>query len=256
MARLTTKEIAMKPLVLVIAVASALLCSRAFAQVGTVTAAPSIGATSPLGMSSGMTVGPTGIPMGSTEIVSPGVSPASTSVTGSISMPGLGTTCATSGTAPAGMFGSTSSFDGGGMAAGSAAPATAATSEMPISSAASASSGMSATSGIETAGMSGMCGSGSGSIASSSTPASTTPITPGGAARTGIPLGSTEIGNLGVSSAAAVPTLGVSPIVGSVGSSTVVPTMPSVTSMPTASPAPAGSTQCSTPGPVRLSGNC
>ena len=48
-----------------------------------------------------------------------------------------------------------------------------------------------------------MCGAGSGNLAASSTP--TAPTTPGGVPRTGIPMGSTEIGNLGVSSAAAVP---------------------------------------------------
>ena len=50
---------------------------------------------------------------------------------------------------------------------------------------------------------------------------------PGGAARVGIPLGSTEIGNLGVSSFAAVPTPSVSPIIGS--QSLVAPAMPVVT---------------------------
>jgi hypothetical protein len=88
---------------------------------------------------------------------------------------------------------------------------------------------------LDTSGMSGMCGSGSTSIASSSMPTSTAPIVPGGAARSGIPLGSYEIGNLGVSSVPAVPTISVLPITGSVGSSTppvavTTPTVPSTTS--------------------------
>src|SRR5882672_7348862 len=104
---------------------------------------------------------------------------------------------------------------------GTAAPATAATSGMSTSSGISATSGMSTTSGmLQTSGMSGMCGSGSSSLAASSTPTSTSPTTPGGGARTGIPFGSTEIGNLGVSSAAAVPMISVLPTVGTVGSST------------------------------------
>src|SRR3984885_4570515 len=174
--------------------------SAAIAQVsGMATPTPSIGATSPLGIGTGSTVSPTGIPLGSTELASPGISPAPAFSTGTTAMPSNGTACSTVGTAPSGMFGSTATFDGGGMTTGSATPATAGTMaapEMSSSSATSTSSGISATSGMmETSGLSGMCGSGSGSMASSSTPPS--PTTPGGAVRAGIPLGSTEIGNLG-----------------------------------------------------------
>src|SRR5216683_2733772 len=182
------------------------------------------------------------------------VSPAPTDATGTIAMPSSGTTCSTLGTAPSSMFGSTASFDGGGMAAGAAAPATAATSGtmatsgMSTSSGISATSGMSTTSGmLQTSGMSGMCGSGSSSIASSSTPTSTSPTTPGGGARTGIPLGSFEIGNLGVSSAAAVPTISVLP---TVGMAPLVPTMPTV-----ASPLTVSSPTTSTVGSTRPGSN-
>src|SRR5712672_642860 len=217
---------------LIAAVLPALIvCNAATAQVsGMASPTPTMGATSPLGIGTGSAVSQTGIPLGSTEIASPGVSPAPT-VTGTIAMPSSGTTCSTLGTSPSSMFGSTASFDGGGMAAGSAAPATAATSGMSTSSGMSATSGMSTTSGmLQTSGMSGMCGSGSSSIISSSTPTSTSPTTPGGGARTGIPMGSTEIGNLGVSSAAAVPTLSVAPSVSLVAPTAVVPVMPMVTS--------------------------
>src|SRR5882724_571063 len=185
------------------------VCNAATAQVsGMASPTPTMGTTSPLGTGTGSAVSQTGIPLGSTEMASPGISPAPSGVTGTISMPTSGTTCSTLGTSPTGMFGSTSSFDGGGMAIGTAAPATAGTSGM------SSSSGMSTNSGtLETSGLSGMCGSGSSSIASSSTPTSTSPTAPGGTARTGIPMGSTEISNLGVSSVAAVPTIGVSPTV-------------------------------------------
>jgi hypothetical protein len=196
------------------------VCNAAKAQVGMVSPTPSIGATSPLGITTGSTVSPTGIPLGSTEIASPGVSPAPL-VTGTVSMPGSGTSCSTLGTSPSGMYGSTATYDGGGMATGTTAPATAATSGMSTSSGMSATSGMSTTSGmLETSGMSGMCGSGSSSVAASSTPMSTSPTAPGGAARTGIPLGSTEIGNLGVSSAAALPMINVLPTTSAVGTST------------------------------------
>src|SRR6266478_4478801 len=192
------------------------VCNTATAQVsGMAAPTPTMGATSPLGLGTGSSVSPTGIPMGATEIASPGVSPMPTGVTGTIAMPSSGTTCSTSGTSPLGMFGSTASFDGGGTAVGAAMPATAATSGATAMSGTSTSSGISATSG--------MCGSGSSSIASSSTP--TSPTTPGGGARTGIPMGSTEIGNLGVSSAAAVPTISISPTVGFVGPTPVAPTM-------------------------------
>ena len=217
---------------LVAAVIPALFASNAaIAQVsGMASPTPTIGATSPLGFGTGSTVSPTGIPLGSTELASPGISPAPTFSTGTIAMPGSGTTCSTTGTAPSGMYGSTATYDGGGMAMGTATPATAATSGTM------ATSGMSTTSGmLQTSGLSGMCGAGSSSIASSSTPTSTSPTTPGGAARTGIPLGSFEIGNLGVSSAAAVPTMGLSPTVGTVGLTPLVPTMPAITSPSAAS---------------------
>src|SRR6202158_5202717 len=90
---------------------------------------PTMGATSPLGIGTGSAVSPTGIPLGSTELASPGISPAPTySTTGTIAMPSNGTTCSTLGTAPSGMYGSTAAYDGGGMTMGTATPATAATS--------------------------------------------------------------------------------------------------------------------------------
>src|SRR3981081_3273351 len=118
---------------------ASVVCNAATAQVsGMASPMPTIGATSPLGMGTGSTVSQTGIPLGSTEIASPGVSPAPTGVTGTISMPTSGTTCSTLGSSPSGMFGSTASFDGGGMGVGTTAPATGA---MP---------GMSSPSGLAT----------------------------------------------------------------------------------------------------------
>jgi hypothetical protein len=203
----------------------------AFAQIGTLPATPSLGATSPLGIGVSTSISGAGIPLGATEIASPGVSPAPTTGGITSSSSSGGTTCSTLGTSPTGMFGSSSSYDGGGMAVGSVTPATGAMSDPTGTSTTSATSGMSTTSGMmETSGLSGMCGSGSSSIASSSTP--TSPVAPGGAARVGIPLGSTEISNLGVSSAAAVPTIGVSPATSSVVTSTLraMPTLSTPTS--------------------------
>jgi hypothetical protein len=250
-----------------------LLCAGpAFAQVedplDPLTAVPSLGITSPLGIGSNGSVGTTGIPLGSTEVTSLGVSPAPTGgVTGTIAMPtsgaitSSGTTCSTVGTSSSGMYGSTATYDGGGTASGSAAPATAANSGTTANSGTSTSSATSVTlempisSGtLDTSGTSGMCGSGSSSIASSSMPTSsmptsTSPTVPGGGARTGIPLGSFEIGNLGVSSTPPVPVPGVLPIVGTVGPSAVVPTMPTVsptTSLATTASNPACATTSAT----------
>jgi hypothetical protein len=211
-------------LLLIAAVLPALVAcdTAAIAQIsGMATPTPAIAATSPLGLGAS-SVPQTGIPLGATEIASPGVSPPPAGVSSTTSMPGSGTTCSTLGTSPSGMYGSASTYDGGGMAVGSAAPATAVTPGM--STLYGTMSEMPATSGmVQTSGPSGMCGAGASSVVSSSTPTSTSPTTLGGMARTGIPLGSIEINNLGVSSAAMVPMVSVSPMV---SPSPVVPVMP------------------------------
>src|SRR3979490_1844952 len=122
---------------LLVATASCLLCAGpAFAQVedplDPLTAVPSLGATSPLGMGANGSVGTTGIPLGSTEVTSLGVSPAPTGgVTGTITIPTTGAITSrgwsTGGMSPSGMYGPSASHDGGGTAPGTAAPATAPT---------------------------------------------------------------------------------------------------------------------------------
>jgi hypothetical protein len=248
--------------------AAQFFCNAALAQAdtafdGSVTPTPMTGATSPLGITSGSGASPAGIPLGSTEITSSGLSPVPTGVTGTIttgtitmSNPANVTACSTVGTSPSEMYGSTASFDGGGLAVGAAAPATAAysgtttpgtttsgtatplttsvTSETPLSS--GAVPGM-----PDTSGMSGACGSGYGSPAASSAPTSTSPTVPGGAARTGIPLGSFEIGNLGVGSTPAVPLPSVLPL-----ASTMAPVSPAPT-LPTLAPATSSTTASSNP---------
>jgi hypothetical protein len=78
--------------ILIAAMQAALFgCIPAFAQVGGMgSPTPGIGATSPLGMAPGSPVPPAGIPMGATELASPGLSPAPA---GTIGVPGNGTTC-------------------------------------------------------------------------------------------------------------------------------------------------------------------
>lgn len=198
---------------LMITTASALLCGSAFAQQAAVMPTPSLSATSPLGMVPSAPVGGTGIPFGATEIASPGVSPAPLPSTGMIGS----TVCSTTGTAPSTMFGSAATFDGGGVALGTVTPQS--TMAMP-------SSDIPPTSAlIDTSGTQSMCGAGSGNLAASSTPMS--PTAPGGVPRTGIPMGSTEIGNLGVSSAVAVPIITVTPTISAIAPT--IPTVPSVT---------------------------
>jgi hypothetical protein len=220
--------------------ASSLLCQNAaFAQVGTVT--PSLGVTSSFGMVPGESVGPNGLPLGA----SPGVSTVPNGATGTITVPNAssGAACSTVATSPEGTFGSPTTYDGGGMAGGTTTSATAATPGSPstpsgmsssglsTSSAISATSGISTTSGmLATSGLTGMCGSGAGSIAASSSPTTTTSSSSASSsgARAGIPLGSYEIGNLGVSTVPAIPTTNVSPFASTAGSNSPAPTMPAV----------------------------
>src|ERR1700739_4225900 len=190
------------------------VCNAAMAQVvAPVAPTPTISPTSPLGIGIGSASSPTGIPLGSTEVASSGVSPAPTGLAGTISIPtaSSATACPTVATPPADMYGSSAMYDGGGTAPGTSTPASAvdpgtlaipgmatpSTAGTLTSPALSTASGMLNTSG--------MCGSGSSSIAASSSTTSPRPTTPGGAARTGIPFGSTEISNLRVGSTPAVP---------------------------------------------------
>jgi hypothetical protein len=225
----------MRPLLIVAAACSLLCCSPALAQVGT--AMPSLGITSSLGTDPSSPVGPNGLPPPGAL---PGVSPVPNGVTGTITVPNIssGMACSTVGISPSGLYGASATYDGGGMATGT----TGATSGTMASSGISTSSAISATSGVstpsamlDTSGLSGMCGSGSSSIASSSTPTSTSSSTPVGGARAGIPLGSMEINNLGVSSAPAVPTTNLSPYVGTVAPISSAPRIPTVAPPPTAS---------------------
>src|SRR5207302_4291405 len=203
--------------------------SPAFAQVGTLM--PPLGATPSLGTVPGAPVGPNGLQVGA----SPTVSPVPNGVTGTVTIPSTSSgagACSTVATSPLGTFGSPATYDGGGMgmANGTSTPATGGmsggtpSSGISTSTAVSATSGLSTSSGmLETSGLTGMCGSGSSSIAASSTPTTTTPTTTSNPARTGISLGSTEVGNLGVSAAPAVPTPTVSPTICAAASAPAMP---------------------------------
>jgi hypothetical protein len=203
---LKTMEIAMRRALIAATLAALFGCSPAFAQVGGM-GTPGIAATSPLGMVPGASVPLTGIPLGATELASPGLSPLTD---GTIGLAGAGTTCSATGSASGGMY-SSSTYDGGGMGMGTSLPGSAA-----------------------------ICGTGSSSGASltAAMPATSS----SGVVRPGIPLGSVEIGNAGVSPLVVVPTPSASPSTmgtlspspSTIGTSTMpsmmgAPTMPSVT---------------------------
>jgi hypothetical protein len=99
-----------------LAVLSAVLldCGSASAQIGgtSISPGPPLGMTSPLGLGPASPVAPTRIPMGATELASPGVSPFMSATSPMTPATSVGATCgassAASGTA-------TAVFDGGGM---------------------------------------------------------------------------------------------------------------------------------------------
>ena len=156
--------------------ATLLACNPVFAQVaGIGSPMPGMGVTSPFGMSSGTagSVGPSGVPFGATELATPGLSPAPPSTLGS----GF-TVCSAVVGAPS--TASTGLYDGGGLGTATGMSPT----PMGTASAASAST----------------CNQASGSSNSSTLSSSSTP--PGTSALLGIgtiPMGSTELGNAGVS---------------------------------------------------------
>jgi hypothetical protein len=147
---------------IVVMTAALLVCSPAFAQVGDSGAAPGLGSTSPLGIGPGSPVAATGIPLGATELASPGVSPTVSGTTLS------GGTCSGMESSTSGASGSTALFDGGGLTGTASGACTGGGSSTLLQPAASASS---------PAGMGNL--------------SSVRPV--------GIPLGSTELGAGGLS---------------------------------------------------------
>jgi hypothetical protein len=158
---------------LIIAILATLLGGNpVFAQIGGIgSPTPGMGLTSPFGMSSAAgSVGPTGLPLGATELATPGLSPAPPSTLGS----GL-TIC--SAVVSAGSGSATGLFDGVGVSPGMS-PATGETNSTSASACNQAS------------------GAGSAGTLQSTTasPGTTAPLGIGT-----IPIGSTELGNAGLS---------------------------------------------------------
>jgi hypothetical protein len=191
---------------LIVATLLALLSSNsAFAQISgtdaTSGSALGIGQTSPLGvMGSSPSVGPIGIPLGATEFQPGGISPLPSGTS-------LGANCSTTDSAASGMSGSTSTFDGGGATG--------------IGMSGSAPSSATCSMGL-----------GSGSSSPSQTEASATSSGVSGpgqlGGRSGIPMGATQLGSVGLSPtptlSPAVAPLVPSPPVSVIGSSPTVAT--------------------------------
>jgi hypothetical protein len=97
---------------LIAAIATVILgCGAAFFQIGTSAPVPSpLGITSPLGMAPGTPVPPAGIPLGTTELTSPGLSPAPAATIG---MTGNGSTCPVIGSPSSGISAANTNYDGG-----------------------------------------------------------------------------------------------------------------------------------------------
>jgi hypothetical protein len=150
-------------------------CSPVFAQVaGIGSPMPGMGVTSPFGMGSAAgSVGPTGVPLGATELATPGLSPAPPSTLGS----GF-TVCSAVVGAPS--TATTGLYDGGGLGTATGMSPT----PMGTTSATSASTCNQASSS-----------SSPGTLSSSSTPPSSSALLGIGT----IPMGSTELNGAGVS---------------------------------------------------------
>ena len=197
------------------------LCNvgAAIAQVGMGAVTPPLGVTSPLGIGAAAPVGATGLPLGATELATPGVSPMTSSSSASSAMTmttpsACSSTMGAMQTAASGMGNSTSG-----------------TASLPgESSATGAISGTSAPTPLFDG--TGIAGTASGTCASATT-ASSSPTASASSptvgsrttvGRVGIPLGSTELGTGGLSPLPD-PTLQ--------SQSTVVPTGPSTVPCPT-----------------------
>jgi hypothetical protein len=190
-------------------------CPPAVAQV--VDTTPGIGTTSPPGMTAGTSVPPTGFGMGATELPSTGLSPVPT---GSIGISGNGVACPTLASSSTGMSGNTTTYDGGGMTMGMPSP--------------------SGTTTVAT------CGTGSTSSTASSAMSTSTP---GLGTPSGIPLGSVEIGNGGLSPVPTSPMPSPMPLI------TGASVYPSMMAAPTTY-APAISAPGPTTPPLGIGGPC
>jgi hypothetical protein len=172
-------------------------CGPVFAQVGMVTGAPApLGVTSPLGIGPGALVGATGIPLGATELATPGLSPsaAGTAALGSM----------TASTACSGIGASaqpTTSIPGTSGMAASPTP-NAMTTTGAMTSGTPAPTPLFDSTGIS-GNASGTCASGTATASSSATASASSPAGLGSRSttvgRAGVAMGSTELSPGGLS---------------------------------------------------------
>jgi hypothetical protein len=187
---------------LIAALAGALLgCGTASAQVGAVPSAPSpLGMTSPLGIGPAPAVPPTGIPLGATELTSPGVSP-TTSGTSPLGPAALSTITCNGINAMAGNLSGASSLTGGSSSTGTSTPGTPGTPSISGSSTLFDGGGTVGTASGTCAGITGNTSAQPAASASSPTGMAL----PSAVGRVGIPLGSTELGVGGLSPMPEIP---------------------------------------------------
>jgi hypothetical protein len=144
---------------LMVAMTAALLGSgSASAQIGELSTSPGpspLGITSPLGIGPAAPVAPTGIPLGATELASPGVSPMTSgaspvvpAIGGATACSGAGALGSSTGIANPGTSGSTTIFDGGGLGGTASGTCAASSSSMAPAASASSPTGMGSTSAV------------------------------------------------------------------------------------------------------------
>ena len=149
---------------LMVAMTAALLgCGSASAQIGGLATTPGsspLGMTSPLGIGPAAPVAPTGIPLGATELASPGVSPMTSgaspvvpAIGGATACSGTGAVGGSTGLANPGTSGSTTIFDGGGLGGTASGTCAASSSSMAPAASASSPTGMGWTSSVGQAGI-------------------------------------------------------------------------------------------------------
>jgi hypothetical protein len=187
---------------------TALLLGSSSALAQTTPALPPLGTTSPLGFGLGAPVPPVRIPLGATEMQSLGVSPLTSGVSPMNPTLGINSTCGgIGGSIPQASFGVESSTPGTSSGMGSSMAGT----SLGTGTSAAGTSG--STSVFDGAGMAGTA-SGTCPVTTGSSlgnPASSASSPPGmgstAVGRLGVPLGSTELGAGGLSPMATLPTL-------------------------------------------------
>ena len=217
-------------------------CGSAFAQISP---GSPLGMTSPLGIGPGSAVAPTGIPLGATELASPGVSPT------------------TSGASPLGLAASTPCSGIGGSipqaSFGTTTSTTSTTSGTDSSTMGTSSASTSVSNSVFDGGgtvgtASGTCATTSGSALAGPATSASSPTGMGSVAsvgRVGIPLGSTELGAGGVSPPSVALTLNPTAPVTPLGS-----TVPCSTNSMSSTTGTLSTTGTTTTGTSTSSGSC